>query len=61
MKLSVMGIDARYSVENTLVLSFMSVWVARCEEQVLGMYETRKLAEHHCVFHESDARCLEEV
>lgn len=58
---SVKNLDARWSVSEELVLSFVKAWVARCEDEIIGVYQTRTMAEHSCRWSASQMMCLEEA
>ena len=60
MKLAILGIDARYTVEQSYISSFLVQWVARFEDKVIAVCEGRKLAEDTCRYHDSMQTCWEE-
>jgi hypothetical protein len=58
---SVKNLDARYTVSEELVLSFLPQWVARFEGSLIGVYDSRVLAECNCRWHYSMQMCAEEA
>lgn len=58
---AILNLPATYTVSEELVLSFLPQWVARYEETVLGMFDSRVRAQHQCVWHCSVQQCLEEA
>lgn len=59
--LSILNLDARYSVSQELVLVFISSWAARYNDDLLGFFPTRREAEGYCFWHESVQMCDEEL
>lgn len=60
MKYAILGLDARYTVEQSYIASFLVQWIARFDGKVIGISSGRKLAEDTCRYHDSMQTCWEE-